>query len=676
MNDSPEKEEGKKPEKKLVVSSKTHLKNFQKKGAKYLDGLEKAVLKKALQYAVDLYYNEPEKVFLSDNEFDVVKEYYDKKFEPFVEIGAPIKQDKAKVTLPYPMPSMDKIKPSTNALNKWLLKYSDPSDYVISGKLDGISGLYVVKNGERKLYTRGDGEVGQDISGLIPHLKLPEIPDGFKDAEVVIRGEFIISKKNFEAHFKSTGAKNARNTVSGIIGRKTVNPEEVKLVDFVAYELMKPEMKISEQLSYISALTHANVVKHKKVKKLTNSELSDELIDFRSNYKYETDGIIAAHDILYKIRKNKNPEHAFAFKMVVSDQIVEAKVVDVIWTPSKDGYLKPRVRIEPVEVGGVTIEYATGFNAAFIEKNKIGVGALIQLVRSGDVIPDIKKVVLPAVAPLMPDVPYVWGKTHVDIMLAEENKAKNPVVKAKNIAGFFKVLETEGLSSGTVDKLIAAGFDDVCKIIRITKEDLLKLDGFKDKRATKIHTAIGEALEKASPITIMKASNIFGRGFGERRLEPIFEKYPDILTSKESNAEKINKVVTVPGIATLTASAFVEKIAPFMAFIKNCGLEDRFVTTKKKETGQKEKAMMIVPEKKGDPSHPLYGKNVMFTGFRPKELMAAVKNVGGKIGSSVSKNTFVLVIKEADEDSGKVTKAKELGVPVMVVDQFKEKYMQ
>ena len=674
-----EKKEEEKKIKKLVVSSKTHLKNFQKKGAKYLDGLDKAVLKKALQYAVDLYYNEPEKVFLSDNEFDVVKEYYDKKFEPFVEIGAPIKQDKAKVTLPYPMPSMDKIKPSTGALDKWLAKYNDPSDYVISGKLDGISGLYVVKtkNGktEKRLYTRGDGEVGQDISGLIPYLKLPVIA-----SEVVIRGEFIISKKNFEEHFKSTGAKNARNTVSGIIGRKTVKPEEVKLVDFVAYELMKPEMKISEQLEYISKLTDSNVVKHKKVKKLTNSELSDELVDFRSNYKYETDGIIVAHDKLYKVRKNKNPEHAFAFKMVVSDQVVEAKVVDVIWTPSKDGYLKPRVRIEPVDIGGVTIEYATGFNAAFIEKNKIGVGALIQLVRSGDVIPDIKKVVVPAAEPLMPDVPYVWGKTHVDIMLAEENKTKDPIVKAKNITGFFRVLETEGLSSGTVDKLIAAGYDDVCRIIRITKEDLLKLDGFKEKRAAKIYSAIGAALEKASPILLMKASNVFGRGFGERRLEPIFEKYPDILVSKNTDAEKVKKVATVPGIATLTASVFVEKIPKFMAFIKKCGLEDRFIKSSKKgkedKKGPKEKAMMIVPEKKGDPSHALYGKNIMFTGFRPKELMASLKDVGAKIGSSVTKNTFVLVVKDADEDSGKVSKAKELGVPVMVVDKFREKYMK
>ena len=91
----------------------------------------------------------------------------------------------------------------------------------------------------------------------------------------------------------------------------------------------------------------------------------------------------------------KNPDHAFAFKMMLSEQVAEAKVVDVIWTPSKDGYLKPRVQIEPIKLSGVTIEYATGKNAQFIEKNRIGVGAVIQIVRSGDVIPDIIKIVKP-----------------------------------------------------------------------------------------------------------------------------------------------------------------------------------------------------------------------------------------------------------------------------------------
>ena len=79
--------------------------------------------------------------------------------------------------------------------------------------------------------------------------------------------------------------------------------------------------------------------------------------------------------------------------MVLSDQIVETMVIEVQWSPSKDGYLKPWVRIEPIELNGVTIEYATGFNGSFIEQNKIGIGSVIQIIRSGDVIPHIMKVI-------------------------------------------------------------------------------------------------------------------------------------------------------------------------------------------------------------------------------------------------------------------------------------------
>ena len=92
--------------------------------------------------------------------------------------------------------------------------------------------------------------------------------------------------------------------------------------------------------------------------------------------EYEIDGIIVANDEIYE-RTEKNPKHAFAFKMVLSDQVAEAKVLDVIWTPSKDGYLKPRIRIEPIFIGGAEIRYATAFNGAFVRDNKIGIGAVI-----------------------------------------------------------------------------------------------------------------------------------------------------------------------------------------------------------------------------------------------------------------------------------------------------------
>ena len=127
-------------------------------------------------------------------------------------------------------------------------------------------------------------------------------------------------------------------------------------------------------------------VQNRTVTDVTNEMLSELLMEWRKSYVYEIDGVIVSDDRIFA-RKSGNPDHAFAFKMVLSDQMAEAKVVNVLWTPSKDGYLKPRVQIEPIKLGGVTIEYATGFNAAFIRDNKIGIGSLIQIIRSGDVIP-------------------------------------------------------------------------------------------------------------------------------------------------------------------------------------------------------------------------------------------------------------------------------------------------
>ena len=110
-----------------------------------------------------------------------------------------------------------------------------------------------------------------------------------------------------------------------------------------------------------------------------------------------------------------------------------------------------------MNLGGVTIKYATGFNAKFIEENKIGVGAIIQLIRSGDVIPKIEAVTQPAEKAKMPKEEYIWNETHVDIML--KNAENNSIVLTKNISGFFKGLEVDGLGEKNVEKLINAGFN-------------------------------------------------------------------------------------------------------------------------------------------------------------------------------------------------------------------------
>jgi len=205
----------------------------------------------------------------------------------------------------------------------------------------------------------------------------------------------------------------------------------LKTIDFVCYEVIKPEnLKPSEQLNKIISLNTDCVkfIDSISLTELTNEFLSEKLVNWRNNYIYTIDGIICIDDKVYP-RESKNPSHAFAFKMVLSDQSAEAKVLDVLWSASKDGFLKPRVQIEEINIGGAKINYATGFNAKFIEDNKIGVGAIIKIIRSGDVIPKIEEVITSAEIPLMPKEKYIWNETHVDIML--ENKEDDENVKLK-----------------------------------------------------------------------------------------------------------------------------------------------------------------------------------------------------------------------------------------------------
>ena len=620
------------------------IEQFKHNGIKVLEQLNEKQLGDIIRIANSKYYNQTP--IMTDNQYDIIKEFIEHKFPDnaiVTEIGAEVERNKVK--LPYEMGSMDKIKPDTGALSLWMSKYKGP--YVLSCKLDGVSGLYTTEGTKPKLYTRGNGKVGQDISHLIPFLRLP------KTKGVVIRGEFIIPKKVFDEKYGTIFA-NPRNMVAGIINHKHIS-DAINDLHFVAYEVIVPQKKPTEQMDFLGTINVERVL-FRNTDTLSNEILSEILVEWRKSYAYEIDGVIVTNDGIYS-RKSGNPDHAFAFKMVLSDQIAEAKVVDVLWTPSKDGYLKPRVQIEPINLGGVTIEFATGFNGAFIQDNKIGIGTTIELIRSGDVIPYIKSVTVPAEEAKMPSVPFKWNDTHVDIML--ENALEDSTVKEKNITGFFRGIGVEGLSSGNISRLIKSGFSTVPEIIHMSEADFLTVEGFKGKLANKIYTGIHQKLQEATIITLMAASNIFGRGFSEKKMELVMNKIPTILVSNETKEEKIANIALIKGMAVKTAEAFVEKIEDFKKFLTDCGLEDKLVNKSIKNI---------------DHSHPLFDKSIVLTGTRNSHIIEFLKNIGAKQGSNVSKNTFLVIAKNKDDDTGKAEEARKLNIPIISVEEFIQKY--
>lgn len=634
-------------------SPKDLIAQFKKEGINLLKTLTEQELSGMIDQANQAYYGNGEPI-MSDDQYDLLREYVIEKF-PQNEIAKEghvnlqMEAVKNKVKLPYEMWSMDKIKPDTGALAKWMAKYSGP--YVLSCKLDGVSGMYSTEGDEAKLYTRGNGIMGQDVSHMIPYLRLP------KENGIVIRGEFIIPKDVFEQKYASDFS-NPRNFVAGVVNQKKIMPDRIGDLDFVAYEVIKPESKPSEQMDMLTNMD-VEVVRFLIENSVSNELLSELLVEWRESYKYEIDGVICCNDQIYD-RKRGNPDHAFAFKMVLGDQVAEAKVVGVIWTPSKDGYLKPRVQIEPVVLGGVNIEYATGFNAKFIVDNKIGVGAVISLVRSGDVIPHIVSVVRPAPEPMMPTEEYKWNATHVDIMLVD--KKANSTVNQKVVTAFFKTIGVDGLGPGNVKKIIAAGYSTIPQIIAMSREQFMEVEGFKKKLSDKIYDGIHEKLDAADLPTLMDATNIFGRGFGKKKFKAILNEHPDIITSKLSDAEKVELVKSVSGMAKKTAEKFVSKLPEFVQWCTEAGVTNK-LNYAAAESGPKV-----------DQSNPLYGKKIVMTGFRDKELVAAIEALGASNGSSVSKNTFVVLVKDKDEDTGKADQARKLGVPLMTPEEFKAKY--
>jgi NAD-dependent DNA ligase len=628
-----------------------HINKFKYHGISAIEKLNESELNTMIVTCKDTYYNSTP--IISDNLYDILADFTRQKYpeSKLVDtVGAPIYKNKVK--LPYEMWSMDKIKPDTNALANWKQKFK--GKYVISCKLDGVSGLYDCISKPPKLYTRGDGKVGQDISHLIPFLNLPKI------SNIVARGEFIIKKKLFNAKYKNTFA-NPRNMVSGLVNKQTYD-ENMYDIDFVVYELIsKTGVKPSEQMFRIIDYGF-NSVKNETINKseLTNEKLSSILLNWRTNYEYEIDGIIVSDDNVYE-RKTGNPEHSFAFKMVLSDQVAEANVIDVLWEPSKDGYLKPRVRIEPINLGGVKIEYATGFNGKFIEDNKIGIGALIQIIRSGDVIPHIKSVSMPAQIPKMPEQSYVWNDTHVDVLL--EDIDSDTVVALKNISAFFISLGVEGLAKGNIKRLIDAGYNSVPKIIQAKKSDF-EIVGFKTL-ADKFVKNIKDKLDNASLIDIMVASNKLGRGISNKTIEVIINHYPNILKESLSDGEKYIKLIEIKGIGEVNAKTFIKNIPNFLKFLKDCGLENKL---QRQNQNQNHKTTEEYS------NHFLHNKKIVMTKVRDKDIIEKMKEVGGIIQDTVNSETFVLIVKSKDDNSSKMQKAKDKNIPILTPEEFKNSY--
>jgi len=642
----------------------------------FINANKKADIIEFLIKADDAFFNnEGEEIFVKDDIYDIIKDYVRSKYPKdkyFKRIGADVKN---KVVLPYYMGSLNKIKDSEDEIVKYKAKY--PGPFVISDKLDGVSCMIIYTSGEIKMYTRGNGTEGQDISHLLGYVKniIPAIYDkdieirGLKNTEIAIRGELIISKENWKllGNLGKQGA-NPRNTVSGAINSDILNKDILQKIDFVAYSLVYPKLK--DGLNILDGMGF-KVVNNYLTSDINLDKLSKILERRREESEYIIDGIVIEDNSkYYKIEKDKNPEHAFAFKSIHSLEQVEVIVTKVEWNVSKDMYMKPIVMFNEIDLDGVKIKQATGFNGQYITKNIVGPGSRIIIIRSGNVIPHIYKVLSPSANsyPSMPGVEgvdYVWNDTHVDIIMLNKDGNKNRDFDIKNLIYFMKTANIENMGPGNISKIYDAGFDDIKKIVNITKTDLLKIDGFKEKTATNIINALSE-IKNIDCLVLMDASNIMGRGFGYKKIKLITDTYPSILLHDKKNRKitselTISNLMDVDGIAEISAKLFLTNLPKFYDFYDNLGLKckgtDSLVSPGAAVNIEKHP---IIQNKN------ILGKSFVFTGFRDKDLETYITRMGGFIKTAVSKNTDYLVVADLNDNSGKVEKAKVLGIPIIL----------
>ena len=585
------------------------------------------------------------------------------------------------------MSSMDKIKPDTNALPLWKNKYKGP--YVISWKVDGISGLYSTEHKQPMLFKGGGNKLGTSINDFIP--LMTQLPQPILNIPFVVRGEFLIRKDTFNTKY-STKFANPRNFIGGCMNAipsyMTIEQKQILAndIDFVAYQVINPpNLTPSQQFQWLilhnfKTVWH-NIITHST--QLTNEYLSNTLEHWRQQSPYEIDGIIVADDHIYP-SICKNPEYAFAFKMQLTDQMAETIVTNVEWNASKDGYLKPRVQIEPVHIGGVIITHATGHNAAFIRDNLIGIGAIITIIRSGDVIPYIKNVITPAPIAQLPDPtttpPYHWTTTNIDIVLDDPSIDSN--VLAKQIHIFMTNMNIEHIGIGIIKRLIEFKYNTIPKILHMSQNDFLQIPGFQKILSEKIYNNIHTQLKETTLQRLAIASNLFGRGISEKKIEAILIAFPNIIQNAYHNIQSIpipDTLTTIPGIAIKTATTFIENIPKFIQFIKECGLTDKINYSNSSNSSTITEEYQQQPQQPHQPQY-LNNQTFILTGFRDKALETKIISLGGKIGTTVSKkNTTAVIIHDnanINDNTTKIIDAKQYQIPIITVSNFLKKYIK
>ncbi|HEM9455938.1 TPA: NAD-dependent DNA ligase LigA [Streptococcus agalactiae] len=544
--------------------------------------------------------------------------------------------------------------------------------YMAELKIDGLSVSLTYVNGVLQVgATRGDGNIGENITENLK--RVHDIPLHLDQSlDITVRGECYLPKESFEAiniEKRANGEQefaNPRNAAAGTLRQlNTGIVAKRKLATFL-YQEASPTQKetqddvLKELESYGFSVNHHRLI----------SSSMEKIWDFiqtiekdRVSLPYDIDGIVIKVNSLAMQEELgftvKAPRWAIAYKFPAEEK--EAEILSVDWTVGRTGVVTPTANLTPVQLAGTTVSRATLHNVDYIAEKDIRIGDTVVVYKAGDIIPAVLNVVMSKrnqqEVMLIPKLCPSCGSELVHFEGEVALRCINPLCPnqiKERLAHFASrdAMNITGFGPSLVEKLFDAHLiADVADIYRLSIENLLTLDGIKEKSATKIYHAIQSSKENSAE------QLLFGLGIrhvGSKASRLLLEEFGNLRQLSQASQESIASIDGLGGVIAKSLHTFFEKeevdklLEELTSYNVNFNYLGKRVSTDAQLSG-----LTVV----------LTGKLEKMTRNEAKEKL---QNLGAKVTGSVSKKTDLIV---AGSDAGsKLTKAQDLGITIQDED--------
>ena len=540
--------------------------------------------------------------------------------------------------------------------------------YVCELKIDGLSISLTYENGVLVTgATRGDGSVGEDITENLKRVK--DIPLVLPEpVNITVRGECYMPRASFDRvnQIRQENGEpefaNPRNAAAGTLRQLDTKIVAKRNLATFLYQEVSPTDQSSQEGVLEKLARLGFVVNQERVLAEDMEQIWDfiqKVAQLREDLPYDIDGIvIKVNDLAIQEELGftvKAPKWAVAYKFPAEEK--EAKILSVDWTVGRTGVVTPTANLTPVQLAGTTVSRATLHNVDYIAEKDIHQEDTVIVYKAGDIIPAVLRVVKDKrVSDQALAIPTHCPSCQSELLHFEDEVALrciNPLCPAQIKEGLNHfasrdAMNITGLGPAVVEKLFAAQLvEDVAGIYRLTVEDLLTLEGFKEKSAEKLHEAIQASKENSAE------KLLFGLGIrhvGSKVSQILLQEFHDLDQLATADPERIAGIDSLGMVVAESLKSYFaqEGSKRLLQELKEAGVNLTYL-------GEKVAADAA-----------LSGMTVVLTGklerLTRSEAKAKLESLGAKVTGSVSKKTDLVV---AGSDAGsKLTKAQELGIQV------------